>query len=302
MFLIGLQVDLPFLIRNIRRAGTIALGGALACSVLAIAISFILHVEMEIQCGKFFFAIAMMIIVANAASPVVIRLTIDNKLATSDVGRLVMCSALVNEISCACFLCIISIFSGQSSNIGIKIRNGFICLVLLAVVVLLNKHLSLWLNKRNRNLKHLKNTEFFFVLSLIVTTAMFIEWSGYSSIVSCFLMGMMYPREGKTARTLTHKLSYSIHTFVLPAYFGYTGFQVDLKILDSLLRILVVVFIVVLSVGGKIVGTLSACRRLNIPVTEGVLLAFLLNAKGNVDLVLVNGAYLNNVSLYCNRL
>ncbi|KAL6340449.1 hypothetical protein AAG906_006113 [Vitis piasezkii] len=239
--------------------------GAITCSVFGAAVSLFLYDVLEIKGSKFLFALALMIIITNAASPVAIRLAVDYKLATSDVGRLVISSSLINDICCALLVCLMSIFSAASSKIGGKIRNGFLCLILLGVVVILNKHLSLWLNKRNRNLKHLKNTEFFCVLSLIVATAMFIEWSGYSSIVSCFLMGMMYPREGKTARTLMHKLSYSIHTFVLPVYFGYTGFQVDLGHLKSLENAEIVGAIVLLSIGGKITGTLSACRSLNIP-------------------------------------
>ncbi|KAL6340550.1 hypothetical protein AAG906_010458 [Vitis piasezkii] len=293
MFLIGLQLDLPYAMRNMRRVGTVALGGAITCSVFGAAVSLFLYDVLEIKGSKFLFALALMIIITNAASPVAIRLAVDYKLATSDVGRLVISSSLINDICCALLVCLMSIFSAASSKIGGKIRNGFLCLILLGVVVILNKHLSLWLNKRNRNLKHLKNTEFFCVLSLIVATAMFIEWSGYSSIVSCFLMGMMYPREGKTARTLMHKLSYSIHTFVLPVYFGYTGFQVDLGHLKSLENAEIVGAIVLLSIGGKITGTLGACRSLNIPVTQGVVLAFLLNVKGNVDLVLVGSAVQN---------
>ncbi|KAE8657521.1 Cyclin-related, putative isoform 2 [Hibiscus syriacus] len=56
---------------------------------------------------------------------------------------------------------------------------------------------------------------------------------GYTAIFCCVLVGLMFPREGKTARTLLNKLTYAVNTFILPNYFGYTGSQLDVSDSDS---------------------------------------------------------------------
>lgn len=119
---------------------------------------------------------------------------------------------------------------------------------------------------------------------------MIIEMFTSNSVISCFLIGVMFPKEGKTARTLVQKLTYSVHNFILPIYFGYLGFQFDAGSLKKLNSLLIVVILVVLSIGGKISGTLMACQYLRIPLNEGVFIGFCLNLKGHADILFIGQA------------
>lgn len=94
-------------------------------------------------------------------------------------------------------------------------------------------------------------------------------------------------REGKTARTMLHKLSYAVYTFVFPIYFGYTGFQANFADATILKNFIGVVSVVLLSISGKILGAIAACYRLKIPMKEGIVLGLLLNLKGHFDVLIV---------------
>lgn len=285
MFLIGLETDLSYILRNLRVAGLIACGGAVVGSIFGIAVSFFLYQQFEEKNSKFGFFIIIMLILAYTASPVVIRLAAELKFATSDVGKLAISSALINEMAClAIFNTILALKSFQGFG------KGILCLLFVSGVVILNQYLASWFNKRNRNQKYLKNMEVFFLLSMVIAASIIVELESFNSIISSFVFGLAFPKEGKTARTLLHKLTYSVHNFVLPIYFGYVGFQFDGNNLFKLSNLLIVAIMVLLSIGSKMSGTLAVCNYLNIPLNEGVFLGFVLNLKGHADLLLIGGA------------
>lgn len=124
---------------------------------------------------------------------------------------------------------------------------------------------------------------------------MAIETLGFNSIIASFLIGSMFPRAGKTACTLLLKLNYSVHNFIFPIYLGYIGFQADITTINSLSNFGVVFMVILLNFGDKISGTLAACSYLKIPMNEGALLAFLMNMKGQVDVVALSAGLQNKV-------
>ncbi|XP_038887046.1 cation/H(+) antiporter 1-like [Benincasa hispida] len=258
MFLIGLETDFPYIVRNFRVSGIVACGGAAVGSIFGIAVSFFLYQQFEEKSSKFGFFIIIMLILAYTASPIVIRLAAEFKFATSDIGKLAISSALINEMTClAVFNAILALRSFQGFG------KGIFCTLFITGVVILNKYLA---------------------------TSVIIELESFNSIVSSFIFGLMFPKEGKSARTLLHKLTYSVHNFILPIYFGYVGFQFDGNNLWKMSNVIIVAIMVLLSIGSKMSGTLAACNYLNIPLNEGVFLGFVLNLKGHADLLLIGGA------------
>ncbi|KAL9148573.1 hypothetical protein ABFS82_12G049900 [Erythranthe guttata] len=284
MFLIGLETDFPYLLRKLRIAGTIACGSCFICTVFAAAVTSFIFTETGAHGSHFIMALTLSIILSNTASPFVTRLAHDLKFANTDIGRLAISSSLISD-AYAVLLLIIITRDKQEYGFKNSIFLGILYSVVIIVVIVVNRHVANWLNRRNRSQKYLKNTEIFILLAILFVAATSLETLGFSSIIACFLIGALFPRGGKTGRTLLIKLSYSVHNFVLPIYFGYSGFKSDLTHINSLTNFAIVAIIILLSIGGKVTGTLAACFHLKIPLNEGVLLAFLMNLKGHVDLL-----------------
>nr|GMC65878.1 cation/H(+) antiporter 2-like isoform X1 [Ipomoea batatas]GMC67704.1 cation/H(+) antiporter 2-like isoform X1 [Ipomoea batatas] len=297
MFLIGLEMDFPYFLRKLRQVGIIACGSSLMCTFFAAAITSFVYQETTSHGSAFMMGLMITIILASTASPVVIRLAADLKFATSDIGRMAISSALINDAYGVVLLFAIS-KTRQHYSYATWVFLGFLYLFTVGLVVVVNKYVANWMNRRNRNQKYLKNAEMFGLLAILYIVAMSLELMGFSSLIFSFLIGSMFPRGGKAARTLLIKLTYPVHNFILPIYFGYLGFKANVAYIDSIRNFCVVFFIMLLSFGGKIVGTLAACYHLKIPYYEGVLMAFLMNLKGHVDLLALTIGSTNKVSIY----
>lgn len=282
MFLIGLDTDVPYIRRNLRLSSIIAFGCIFVCTLFGAASAIIVLHVLKLQYNKWTLIIVIPLIIANSASPVVIRMAAELKIDTLEVGRLGISSSLVNEMSC---VVLYSLYI--SCQTGKKFGNGILCLLFSVGLVLLNRHLAFWFNRRNQNQKYVSNKEVLVVFVLVLATAAIIESYGYLSTLACFLFGLLFPREGKTARTLLQKLSYSVHNFVLPIYFGFVGFQFDVDHFMRVDNVVMIVLMILLSTGGKLVGALAACHYLNIPKNEAVMLAFILNFKGHTELLIL---------------
>lgn len=283
MFLIGLETDISFSMRNMRVASIIAYSGLIFNSILGAAFSPLFIKLLSIPERKVVFAFVVMTILASSAAPVVIRLEEDLKLDTSDVGRLAITSSLINEMSCVLIASLCFAFDSKE-NFGWS----FLSFLLTGLLIGLNQYLARWINKSDRESKYASNTYVSFIFFLIMVLSYIVETCGHSSTLSCFIVGLMFPRSGKTCRTLLSRLSYVVHNVILPVYFGYIGFQFDVNYLRSIPTIITVVVMVLLNIGGKLVSTLAACHYLKIPLNEGLMIAFILSLKGHFDLHFIN--------------
>lgn len=283
MFLIGLQMDIPYMKLHYRLAGTIAFGGFLLSVIFGMSISFFFVQEFDITQNKVFLFLLVILTLANTASPVVVRLIGDLKFDTSEVGRLAVASSLIAEMSCvlmyATFLALTSWTAFANAVVSIFMTVG---------VVFTNRYLAKWFSGWNKNSMYISNAQVLLILVILLVATIVIEVSGFHSTFTSFLLGVMFPRKGKTTRTIFRKLTYSVHDFILPIYFGYMGFQIDATQIVTYRRVFVLFGMVLLSFASKILGTLAACHYLKMPRIKGTLLSFILNLKGNFELLLID--------------
>lgn len=293
MFLIGLQMDASYIMHQLCTTSVIAFSGCLMCTAFATAITYFVYEETGSEGSRVMLALVLTVILANTASPIVFRLVADLKFTTTDLGRVAISCSVIGDMY-ALFILIIIVGERHKATFLRWVLKGSCSLMLLVGVVMLTKHLANWLNHQNRNRKNLRVLDIMLIFAILISLAMILETMGFSSILACFIMGLLFPRRGKSARTVLTIVTYMVHNFIFPIYFGLTGFRADITYLNNVKNIGIVVLVILLSIGGKIIGTLVACRYLKKPLNEGVLLAFLFNMKGHVDLLALTSAMLNN--------
>lgn len=101
MFLIGLEIDVPYVSCTFRQASILAYGSFIMCCVLATGVSQLIYPHIHaITRSRVLLTLTLMLLTANATSPLVIKMTTEMKLTTSEVGQLAISASLVNDISC----------------------------------------------------------------------------------------------------------------------------------------------------------------------------------------------------------
>ncbi|KAI0519432.1 hypothetical protein KFK09_006879 [Dendrobium nobile] len=283
-------MDIPFLLRSVRRSIIITTGSAVSCFIAAISSSTIIYRATGPNGNPLLFLLILALLYTNTSSTIVIRMCTELKLATSDLGRLAVSSSLLNDMACLLVLAVATTTSPGPYNQRTqtqKLIGGLTALLMLTISAWVLKPLVRWMNKRNEGRRHIRHLEMVGLLLFVFIVAVMMEMMGYNSTMACFMLGLVMPREGCTVRTLVDKLSYPINKFVLPIFFGFAGISTDMSGISGGMMGAVVVM-VVLNIAAKVVGTLAATRYLGMAVYEGIVLGFLLNIKGHVDLVLVS--------------
>jgi Kef-type K+ transport system membrane component KefB len=125
-------------------------------------------------------------------------------------------------------------------------------------------------------------------LVFILACAFVTERLGVHALFGAFLAGMCVPRLHHWHRQLERTIHPLVSVLLLPVFFAVTGIHTEFIDLGG--KNVFFWFVVLLSVAiaGKIGGTYLGARQSNLPSKESLLLGFLMNTRGLVDLVVVN--------------
>ncbi|XP_020258660.1 cation/H(+) antiporter 15-like [Asparagus officinalis] len=149
MFLVGLEMDFRFLVRSIRAASFITLGNTVTSLLLASIVGPAIYGELGIDGGQVLFVFILTIIFANTASPVLIHMMAELKMTMSEVGRLGISTALINDVTCLVIVGVVILFPmpNEGKQPGEKFVEGLEALILIvasagilrAIVQLINR-------------------------------------------------------------------------------------------------------------------------------------------------------------------
>ncbi|KAI3972528.1 hypothetical protein MKW92_013170 [Papaver armeniacum] len=230
MFLFGLEMDVSYLIRNFKLGASLAYSSLPMCVVLAVCYGLVLSHQTSMDGNPFRFMCFLVLLFANTSSPTVIKVASELKIETSEVGRLAIISALINEISTLLLLAVLTTWGG--------VLWGLVeWLMEFSYVSQPEIHIT----------KHLRNIEVVSVLLLMSVISLYTELKGYNSTIACFIFGLIYP----------------VENFILPIFFANLGFQVNLPDID-LKGYLIIILVVFISISCKFGGAFVNTYFLNI--------------------------------------
>ena len=125
------------------------------------------------------------------------------------------------------------------------------------------------------------------VLILLMACAWFTDAVGIYAIFGAFILGVAMP-SGFFAQRLTANLEPLVTTFLLPLFFVYSGLNTQIGLLNSPKLWAVTLGILAISVAGKGIACTLAARLRKVPFRESVALGSLMNARGLIELILLN--------------
>ncbi|KAF6145007.1 hypothetical protein GIB67_013358 [Kingdonia uniflora] len=286
LFQVGVEMDIVVIKRTGRKAIAIAVAG-MALPFLIGTSAILLSSRDELVTAKdFSFAIFVGVAVSTTAFPVLARVLAELKLLNTDLGRIALSAAVLNDM-CAWILLVLGIAisengNGKSIASILEIFTSFVFMLFLIFAVRPGIE---WMVRRTPNGENFSDFLICMILTGVMVCGLFTEAMGIRSIIGAFVFGLIIP-SGPLADTLVERLDDFVTTLLLPLYFALTGIRTDFTLIKG--RNLVLTIIIVLASIGKVIGTLIIGLYYNMPFNEGFTLALLMNTKGLIELIVIN--------------
>jgi hypothetical protein len=221
------------------------------------------------------------------AFPVLARILTELKLLTTDLGRMAMSAAAVDDVTAWILLALAIALSGTRSPIislwVLLTAVGFV----VAVFVLLRPVL-VWISRRSPDGEPVKEVYIVATLAIVLASSFVTDVIGIHALFGAFIVGIVVPKDGQFASVLIEKVEELISGLFLPLYFVSSGLKTNVATISGAKSWGLLVLVILNACVGKIGGAVATCLLVKIPFREAITIGFLMNTKGLVELVVLN--------------
>ncbi|PIA48166.1 hypothetical protein AQUCO_01400623v1 [Aquilegia coerulea] len=286
LFLVGVEMDLSVIKRTGREAIAIAIAGMALPFFIGIGIGIILQTSGSLK-YEFSFLLFLGVSVSATAFPVLARILADLKLLNTDLGRISMSAAIINDMA-AWILLALAIALSESKGtpvaaIEVVVSSAafvFFCMYVLRPAIKKIAH---------RTPEGESVNEFY--VCLILTGVMLCGFTtdsiGTHSIFGAFVFGLIIPN-GPLGSALIEKLEDFVTTLLLPLFFAISGLRTDVGAIKNGTEFGILSGIIILAGVGKVGATLFVSLYYDMPFYEGFALGMLMNTKGLIEVIVLN--------------
>lgn len=257
LFLVGLEVDLRFLMGNWRVAVSVGLAGMALPFGLGCAIAYGLYNEFRNEPGtvplKFgtymlFIGVAM----AITAFPVLCRILTELKLLHTPVGIIVLSAGVGNDVVGWILLALCVVLVNTGSGIT-ALWVLLTCIGYALFLVFIVRPGFLWVLQRTHSLQNGPSQGVVaLTLFIALVSAFFTGIIGVHPIFGALMAGLICPHEGGFAIKVTEKVEDLVGTLFLPLYFALSGLSTNLGLLNTGITWAYVVGVIAVAFSAKI--------------------------------------------------
>lgn len=286
LFLVGVEMDITVIWRTGKKAIAIAIAGMVLPFIIGCAFSLILgHEDHQLNQGTFvlFLGVALSV----TAFPVLARILAELKLLNTELGRMAMSSALINDMCAWILLAVaIALAENNSSSLAslwvILSSIGFIIVCIFVVRPIIS-----WMVRRTPEGETFSEFYICIILTGVMISGFVTDAIGTHSVFGAFVFGLVIPN-GQLGITLIEKLEDFVSGLLLPLFFAISGLKTDVTKINGALTWGALFLVIVLACAGKIAGTLVVAMFYQMPLREGVVLGLLMNTKGLIEMIVLN--------------
>ncbi|KAJ8768485.1 hypothetical protein K2173_022574 [Erythroxylum novogranatense] len=288
LFLVGLELDPRSVRRTGKKALSIALAGISLPFVLGIGTSFALRGTISKGVDGAPFLVFMGVALSITAFPVLARILAELKLLTTDVGRMAMSAAAVNDVAAWILLALAIALSGAGRSPLITLwvllcGSGFVLCCVFVVPPIFR-----WMAQRCPEGEPVNEMYVCATLTAVLAAGFVTDTIGIHALFGAFVIGILVPKEGPFAGALVEKVEDIISGLLLPLYFVSSGLKTNIATIRGAQSWGLLVLVITTACFGKIVGTIGVSLLCRVPFQEALALGFLMNTKGLVELIVLN--------------
>lgn len=286
LFLVGVEMDISVVRRTGKKALAIAIAGMVLPFIIGACFSFLLHkTDENMTQGTFILFLGVALSVT--AFPVLARILAELKLINTEIGRIALSSALVNDMSAWILL---ALAIALAENHTTSLASLWVILssaAFVAFCVLIVRPVVSWMVRRTPEGESVSEFHICIILTGVMLSGFITDAIGTHSVFGAFVFGLVIPN-GPIGVTLIDKLEDFVSGLLLPLFFVISGLKTDVSSITSIRTWGFLMLIVLLACAGKVAGTLLVCIYYQMPVHEGITLGLLMNTKGLVEMIVLN--------------
>ncbi|KAK4483592.1 hypothetical protein RD792_010791 [Penstemon davidsonii] len=286
IFLVGVEMDIDVIKRTGKKAIVIAIAGMILPFLMGVGFAFILHQSTHfVRLSTFILFLGVALSVTSF--PVLARILAELKLLNTDIGKIAMSSALINDM-CAWILLAFAIALAENeamslSSIWVILSN--VAFVLLCVFII--RPLISWMLRKTPEGEPVSEFSICLVLTGVMVSGFITDSIGTHSVFGAFVFGLVIPN-GPLGVTLIERLEDFVTGLLLPLFFAISGLKTDVRTIVGFTTWAILVVVIVLACAGKVAGTLLVSIYYQMPLYEGITLGLLMNTKGLIEIIVLN--------------
>nr|XP_023899881.1 cation/H(+) antiporter 18-like [Quercus suber]POE51306.1 cation/h(+) antiporter 18 [Quercus suber] len=288
LFLAGLELDPKSLRQTGKRALGIALAGISLPFALGIGSSYVLKETISKGVNGTAFLVFMGVALSITAFPVLARILAELKLLTTDVGRMAMSAAAVNDVAAWILLALAIALSGTGKSSLVPLWVFLSGCVFVVCAILIVPPIFKWIAQRCHEGEPVKETYICATLAAVLAAGIVTDAIGIHAMFGAFVIGVLIPKDGPFADSLVEKVEDLVSGLFLPLYFVSSGLKTNIATIQGLQSWGLLVLVIFTACFGKIFGTLLVTLLCKTPLREALTLGFLMNTKGLVELIVLN--------------
>lgn len=288
MFALGIEMDPYVLLERPTRHAKVAYAGVISTFILSILVTPLLkyfpnhHKALELTS-------VLSVLLASTNSPVLTRLITQVKIGKSDIGKLVIAAGMHSDFVCSLILCFGYLFIPlpevcDDLKQELKVDNKMVSAVLgqMLVTAIVSPFFMNWVDNENPEGRPMKGSHLVLSIAFMVLMCATSTMKNYSPILSAFLVGICFPRDSRVSKWVITKINYMLNTIFFPIFFLWMGFEADFRQfqMDDPGTWTKLLLLMVVSIFGKVLGTLVSGAMLGFHWPESVAIGLLLTTKG----------------------
>ncbi|KAJ6536736.1 Sodium/hydrogen exchanger family-domain-containing protein [Mycena vulgaris] len=290
LFLVGLEIDVRIIKRNMRASALISVAGLVVPLGLGAALGVGVYrefIDPKVNFGYFLLFTA--VAVGITAFPVLCRILTELKLLDTPVGVVVLSAGVGNDvvgwILLALTVALVNASSGLTALYVLLASAAFVIFLLYPV-----RWGYIWLARRTGSLEQGSPTTLMMTITLIMVfaSAFFTDIIGVHAIFGGFLAGLVIPHENGFAISLVEKLEDLVSILFLPIYFILSGLKTNLGLLDTGITWAYIILICLVAFSSKFIACGATAYASGFNWRESGAIGSLMSCKGLVELIVLN--------------
>ncbi len=288
MFLVGVEFDLDLLKTRKKSAASVSIAGIALPFVLGMGFAYFIAHDHRLFAERTTDLQAMLFLgaaMAITAFPMLARIILEQGLAKTSLGTLVLAAGSIDDAIAWCVLAFVLASFKSEWTIALFALGGGLAFVGVCFYIL--RPLLRYLGEQTERTGRISESSLAIVLMLLMLAAWFTDVIQLYAVFGAFVLGVVMPR-GKFAQEL-HRIIFPITTvLLLPTFFTYSGLNTKIGLVNTPELWMLAGIALLVACVGKGFGCYAAARLNGEPHREALAIGTLMNARGLMELIILN--------------